>query len=79
MGYNGLRDLNPSITCWTICVMVFRMYISFFTDNSFELWVVFVDEWVMESSLVIRVILNLVLVLFPINSPSNVVFIGKPN
>jgi len=66
MGYNGLRDLNPSITCWTICVMVLRKYVSFFTDNSFELRVVFVEEWVIESSLVIQVIFNLVLVLFPI-------------
>jgi len=79
MGYDGLRDLNPCITCWTICVLVLRKYVSFITDNSFELRVVFVDEWVMGSSLVIQGILNLVLVLFPINSPSNVVFIGYPN
>jgi len=66
MGYDGLRDLNPCITCWMICVMVLRTYRSFFTDNSFELRVVFVDEWVMESSLMIQVVLNLVLILFPI-------------
>jgi len=66
MGYDGLRDLNPCITCWTICVMVLRKYVLFITDNSFELRVVFVDEWVMGSSLVIQGILNLLLVLFPI-------------
>ncbi|BAB01426.1 replication protein A1-like [Arabidopsis thaliana] len=54
MGYDGLRDLNPCITCWTICVMVFRMYISFFTDNSFELWVVFVDEWGIQIEAIIE-------------------------
>jgi len=46
--------------------MVLRKYVLFITDNSFELRVVFVDEWVMGSSLVIQGILNLLLVLFPI-------------
>nr|AAD29781.1 contains similarity to a family of Arabidopsis thaliana hypothetical proteins; see GB:AL022580 [Arabidopsis thaliana]CAB81139.1 hypothetical protein [Arabidopsis thaliana] len=53
MGYNGLRDLNPSITCWTICVMVLRKYVSFFTDNSFELRVVFVEEWGIQIEAII--------------------------
>jgi len=46
--------------------MVLRTYRRFYRDNAFELRVVFVDEWVMESSLFLQVILNLILILFPI-------------
>jgi len=64
--FDGICDLSPFITGWTICVMVLRTYKRFYRDNAFELRVVFVDEWVMEFSLFLQVILNLIRILFPI-------------
>jgi len=64
--FDGICDLSPFITSWTICVMILRTYIRFFIDNAFEPRVVFVDEWIMESSLFLQFILNRILILFPI-------------
>nr|AAD26919.1 putative replication protein A1 [Arabidopsis thaliana] len=52
--FDGICDLSPFITGWTICVMVLRTYKRFYRDNAFELRVVFVDEWGIQIEAIIE-------------------------